>query len=336
MMRHILLFAALGCLCTLLAAEDNPVTAPQPAAQRPQLVGTGNPEKRPRLAICAFQLRNGRSATLAGREVSGRYLTDKLGEALNDALSQIRKFNLLDRAYNAEVQTELRRMDFASANPEDAVRLGKLMATDYLVVGTAEVLEMPAAQLNPFTGQYTAPPQASFMEVHYRLINAPTGQIVYSNTIALENGEVAGRTADEYISAVVVKAAVRIADEIMDSVMPMEIVGVSGEYVIVGQGGKSVAPGECFDVFDYGEELFDSRTNESLGRVENYVGRIQVVQVNARVAYCAVIKCSRPVAKGMIARRIPGYAAGTGFEEEAPSTRLKTTPSGGYVPPFSN
>lgn len=174
------------------------------------------------------------------------------------------------------------------------------------------------------------------MEVHYRLLVASTGQVHLSNTIDLQTDEISGRTIDEYISATLVRAATKISDEILESVMPMEIVGIAGKEVIVGQGGKTVGVGEVFDVYATGEELFDSRTGESLGHTDALVGRVQVVRVMPKISYCRILNCTTTLTKGMTVRRI---AVGGGNDvhggyEEAPSTRINISPTGGYVAPF--
>ncbi len=345
MSRFYHLMIAMLCGCLLVnaqtSADDAPAaTAAQSGTEKPARrwqIGD-NPDLRPRLAVCTFQLRNGHSTVVGGVEVGGKYLVDKLAEALNDALSQSRKFTMLDRAYNAQIQTELNRLSFDSADPNDLVKLGKLLATDYLLVGTAEVMEPVQPQVNPYTG-VARQPSVTFMEVHYRLLVAATGQVHVSDTIDLQTDEISGRTADEYISATLVRAATRISDEILESVMPMEVVGLAGQEVIIGQGGKGVSVGEVLELFAPGEELFDSRTGESLGRTDTAVGRIQVVRVMPKISYCRILNCTMPPAKGMTVRRLAqGYGMpDNGMQyQEAPATGLGTTPGGGYLPPFGN
>jgi curli biogenesis system outer membrane secretion channel CsgG len=318
---------------TAPVAENVVETAPAEQPQRKWKIGD-DPNLRPRLAVCTFQVRNSGSYTMiAGTKVGTHYLVEKLAEALNDSLSQSRKFTMLDRAYNGDVQTELRRLNFDSADKSDLVKLGKLLATDYLLVGTAEVMEPVKPQTNPYSG-VTTYPQATFMEVHYRLLVVSTGQIALSNTIDLQTDEISGRTVDEYISASLVRAATKISDEILESVMPMEIVGTAGNEVIVGQGGKTVGVGEIFEVYAQGEELFDSRTGESLGRTDTPVGRVQVVRVMPKISYCRILNCTQTLTKGMTVRRSANDGSAQGTYEEAPSTRINISPSGGYVAPF--
>ena len=47
--------------------------------------------------------------------------------------------------------------------------------------------------------------------------------------------------------------------------------------------------GDIYEVFEYGERLYDPYTKESIGRQENLVGSIQITRVNPKQSMARVV-----------------------------------------------
>ena len=58
----------------------------------------------------------------------------------------------------------------------------------------------------------------------------------------------------------------------------------------LGQGGNTILVGQRFNIIQYGRNLFDPHTGESLGLEEMPVGLIKVVSVQAKTSRAKIIK----------------------------------------------
>lgn len=291
-----------------------------------------DPDRLRRMVVADFVVRN-MPATVFGKPVAKSELSARLGEKLTDALTQTRKFTMLDRKFSQQVEAELARVSLPNASSADMGRLGQQLATDYLVVGTVDMSDPPSAVANPFTGLATAP-VATLLEVHYRVLLAPTGQLKWADTVAVSSAETAGATVDEYLSMLCMQAAQRIADGMMENILPFIVVGKNDKEIIIGQGAKSLLAGEEMNVYNPGAMLTDPRTGEKLGRDEQLVARVRITRVLPKLSYATVIKGDlESIADGATLRRDPDAAA-TPPAHEPPQTRMLQTRDGAVVTPF--
>ena len=124
----------------------------------------------------------------------------------------------------------------------------------------------------------------------------------------------------------------------MANLLPFEVVGRNGAgEVIIGEGGKSLSPGERLTAFALGEEVKDSRTGEVLDQVEEPVATLEIVRVTPKVSYAKVVEgAAARVVAGARARRpqvLPAQGAGA-MVAPPPETSVRGTGNGGIVTPF--
>jgi len=128
----------------------------------------------------------------------------------------------------------------------------------------------------------------------------------------LENEQVR-RLADEQSPAEWNPAQVRdaflklVADDvikaIIDRVYPVKIAAVQGEQIVLNQGGERIAKGMLYDVYGEGQEIFDTDTNESLGKIESFVATIQIQRVANNMSFATIVKGDMAnIAKGLVCR----------------------------------
>lgn len=292
-----------------------------------------DPANRRRMAVATF--RSARPAySWYGQTGAADDWARMLAEKLNVCLTQTRKFTMLDRAHDAEVDAELARLSGANAAPADVVRLGQKLGTDYLVVGAITFGDVAAPAVNPYTGR--ALPQAGgpFAEVAYRVLLAPTGQLKWADVVKIDAGAFAAADLAAFVSATTEAAACAISDGLMSNILPFEIVGrtASGQ-LVVGEGGKSLKAGEFLTVFALGEEVKDTRTGEVLDVLEDAVGTVQIVRVTEKLSYAQVVEGeAAKMVVGSRLRRVPQTAPAVA--EPPPATPVRRTASGGVVVPF--
>ena len=214
-----------------------------------------------------------------------------LDEKLNERLVQTRKFTLLDRAFDAEVNDELARLGDANAAKSDAARLGQKLGTDYLLVGTVRFFPVAAPGVNPLTGQALAVASQPFAEVSYRVLLAPTGQLKWADTVTVDAATVAASSVGAFTKASAEAAAAELVEKMTMAILPLEIVKVSSAArIVLGEGGKSVQVGERYTVYALGETVVDTRTGEALDEEEEPVGTVEVTEVREKLSYARLLE----------------------------------------------
>jgi len=294
-----------------------------------------HPDNRRRMAVVPFRPANGDTISWYGQKESSAEWVRILSAKLNERLTQTRKFTMVDRQFDAEVNAELARLSGPNASKADAVRLNQKLGTDYLVVGDAKFFPVASPGVNPLTGQALPVTSQKFAEVSYRVLLAPTGQLKWADTVTVDAIEFAASDVGSFVSATAEAVATQIADAMMSNILPFEIVGrtQSGQ-VIIGEGGKSLAEGERLNVFVLGEEVRDTRTGEVLDQIEDAVGTVEVVRVTEKMSYAKVVegdgekmqvgaRLRRPKVQGQPAQPAPPL-----------TTTIKGNGTGGIVAPF--
>lgn len=258
-----------------------------------------------------------------------------LEDKLNVCLTQTRKFTMLDRKYDAETETELGRLTAENAFPDDIVRLGQKLGTDYLVVGEVAFNDVAAPAVNPYTGRAVPTANQLFAEITYRVLLAPTGQLKWADVVKIDAAAFPAGDLASFASATAEAAACAISDGMMANILPFEVVGhtASGQLVI-GEGGKSLKVGEFLTVFALGEEVKDTRTGEVLDVIEDVVGTVQIVRVSAKTSYAQVVEGdAKKMVVGSRLRRVPLVVPS---DMPAPKmvSPVKRTATGGVAAPF--
>lgn len=267
----------------------------------------GLPEgNRRRLALAVFRPA-GSTFSWYGQTGSTVEWVKALDEKLNERLVQTRKFTMLDRAFDAEVNDELARLSGANAAKADAVRLGQKLGTDYLLVGSVQFFPVAAPGVNPLTGQPLPVVAQPFAEVSYRVLLAPTGQLKWADTVRVEAGASAAADVAAFTKDSADAAAAELVEKMTAAILPLEIVKVSSAArIVLGEGGKSVQVGERYTVYALGETVADTRTGEVLDEEEEPVGMVEVIEVREKLSYARLLEgdLSR-MAVGSRLRRVP-------------------------------
>jgi len=215
---------------------------------------------------------------------------DAFVQGLTSRLTQSRKFAILDRQYGAEQDAELDRLSGAGTPVEEMAKLGNKLGTDLLIVGTVEEAGVATHSVTIASINKTLETSQTTVRLSYRVIDAATGQIKFSDTWthSQEGAAIAGlaeRAGDE------------ISRQILESIFPVMVESINGDMLFLGQGGKSIQVGQRYRLIRYGKTIVDSYTKESLGREETEVGIIEVVDVQAKVAKAKVVKAQIDLAK---------------------------------------
>lgn len=208
-------------------------------------------------------------------------------QTLVNQLTQSRKFAVLDRDYSDEQMSELGKLEEGNVPMDELAKLGNNLSADFLFVGTLEDVKFEDRPLLLKATNETVKLREQGIRMSYRLINAATGQVRFSDTYdsleLLEQGS--GSKAD-----LGVQAGKAVAAKILSSFFPTKVEQRDGRTLTLGQGGSTVGKGDRFELVAYGEEIVDSYTQEVLGRVEHKVGYVKVTEVQPTMARAIIVE----------------------------------------------
>ena len=294
-----------------------------------------DPNNLRRMAVATFAVR-GSSFKWYGQTVDTVEWAMALANKLNVRLTQTRKFTMLDRSFDTEVDAELARLGAPNAAPGDAVRLNQKLATDYLVVGEIAFSDVLPPGVNPITGQALPQGPSPFAEVKYRVLLAATGQLKWADTVTIDASQFAAAGVQPFVSGTTDAAAAEVCNGMMANILPLEVAKIDAGtgYLVIGEGGKQLTEGERFTVYALGDEVHDSRTGEVIDFMEIPVATAEIVDVQAKLSYAKVVEGDAgKVKEGARLRRPKVKKAGTPPPPPI-TTTIMGNGAGGVVTPF--
>ena len=256
-----------------------------------QLAASAN---RKRIALIPFRLSNS-MFLIRGQSADREQAARVLAQSLVTKLVQSRRFTVLDREY---VEETLGEKSSALNNPNlpvtEIARLGQDLVADYIVVGTLENLSYNESTRRVESVDMNVTTRRGVAEVSYRIIDITTGQIKFADTAQFSfDGDALSRVAGGGLTnpdtAILSLASEKIGKVILNAIYPIMLVSVQNETVTLNQGGDLLRSGDIYEVFEYGERLYDPYTKESIGRQENLVGSIQITRVNPKQSMARVV-----------------------------------------------
>ena len=174
-----------------------------------------DPDNRKRMAVVEFRPW-GQQFSWYGQTGSTVDWVKTLGDKLNVRFTKTRRFTMLDRKFDAEIDAELARLDGANASLRDAAaRKAQKLGTDYLVTGEVRFYPVAAPAVNPLTGQAMPVSSQLFAEVTYRVLLAPTGQLKFTDTVKIDAASFAAGSVGEFSALTTDAAAALIIDGVM-------------------------------------------------------------------------------------------------------------------------
>jgi hypothetical protein len=82
----------------------------------------------------------------------------------------------------------------------------------------------------------------------------------------------------------ILDAVSKIGDDILFAIYPLKVEKINGDTIYIGQGGSQINVGDKYDVFRLGEEVKDSYTGESLGKIEEHVGTATIISRTSKMS----------------------------------------------------
>jgi len=291
-----------------------------------------HPDNRRRLVVMPFRSRTG-SVDVFGKSLAPASTCESIASALDECLTQTRRFTMLDRAFSAETQAELSRLNLDNASAGDFGRFQQLLVTDYMVIGSVRMFPSPVASYNQWTGTTTAN-DGTFLEVSYRVILVPTSQLKWAGSVVVPYSACGGSSVEEAISSGMSVAAQQICNEIVENIYPPRVTAKTTFELVLNQGGKGFSVGQILEVFRRGEVITDVSSGETLGAPEEMIARIRVTRVTPKMSYAVVVEGTpmEQIEVGAVVRR-PQFS-GAAAPETGATSPVQVSPSGTVTPPW--
>ena len=173
-----------------------------------------DPANRRRMAIVEFRP-VGNTFEWYGQQASTIEWVKTLADKLNVRFTKTRRFTMLDRKFDAEISTELARLNDENQSPADVVRRCQKLGTDYLITGEVKFFPVVAPGVNPLTGKALEAGPQLFAEVIYRVLLAPTGQLKFADSVKINAASCPAASIGEFSSLTSDAAASLIIDGVM-------------------------------------------------------------------------------------------------------------------------
>lgn len=247
--------------------------------------------KRKPLAIVPFTY--GRETfSVLGSAVDPAEASRLLTQSVVDKVTSSRRFMVVDREFLEAAHQEA---SLAADNPmlplAKILELASTAAAEYMIVGQLETLSVTSRsrELQGFDRPFVT--RQATASITFRVIDVASKQVKYAGTDAFVfgNDEIPATAKSIALVAKVLEiAAERLSETMLDAIYPILVAGVSGDRLTLNQGGDLVKQGSVYDIYRYGEKIYDPYSRESLGREEIPVGTVAVSEVRSKMSVAMV------------------------------------------------
>jgi curli biogenesis system outer membrane secretion channel CsgG len=244
--------------------------------------------KRKPLAIFPFTF--GREAfAVLGQHFDSAEASRLFTQAVVEKVTSSRRFMVVDREFLEVAQKEASLVvDNPMVPMSRLMEIANTVVAEYMVVGQLEgfTIVSQKRELKGFDQPFVT--RQANVSVTYRVIDVASNQVKYAGTdvFSFANDEIAGGTQSVALATTVLsKAAERLSETMLDAIYPILVAGVSGERLTLNQGGDLVKRGSVYDIYRYGEKIFDPYSRESLGREEIPVGTVTISEVRPKMSF---------------------------------------------------
>lgn len=253
-----------------------------------------------RRRIAVFPLRSRDNYAIDGVQLNPHAMADVVEQAIVNELVDSRRFTVLDRKYIEQVNTENELLESGNVPVSELARLGQTLTADYVLVGTLENVAGTVSTRRMRTRNVEFRSLKVDAQLSYRVIDPATKQVKFSRTESSSFGEDELAAIGTSSSATPATIAVGVGKiigatvgaTITESIYPIAVTAVTSTAVVLGQGGESIVKGSVFDIFRLGDRMIDPYTKESIGRVEEWVGTVEITRSTNKQSYAKLVKAS--------------------------------------------
>ncbi|MBS0465639.1 MAG: hypothetical protein JSS31_04375 [Proteobacteria bacterium] len=248
----------------------------------------------PKTGTASYPVGDGRENAIAvASAVRGR---------LSDILTQTKRFIVLDREFGSEMQAEIDHINSGNVRVQDSARLGQQLATDLILIPTIERFEYVRSVRKLRMADRELVSYSGGGRITLRLLNAATGEVVMSDTfehkLASADPSTLPRVVDGpgMVAEMMNSLAGQIGGAVVTEIFPVTVVSMTGDQLVLSQGGESLQVDQHWQAVLLGEELKDPQTGRSLGRHEVPLGTVRIDRVSTQTSYGTLLEGADAVA----------------------------------------
>lgn len=268
------------------------------------------------------------SFQILGEYKSAVSVNINLSQELLNAITQTRKFNVLDREENRAFFDEQNVISSEDAGRDEVLKLGQVLGSDYILLTSIKEIsigkEKPSAYIASTNNSYKAS-----VTVQFKVITTATRQVKFSNTRTFDF-EPSGNSNKQIYYDTLKQISNKISAELIENIYPLKILDVNNNEITINQGNLSL--GSRYHVFKLGAKIVDSYTKESLGTTETNVGTVEIIRVLPKYSIAKIIEGK--ISKDNIARLISEGTEKGEFEKIGKESDVEIKSNGGVVLPF--
>lgn len=226
-----------------------------------------------------------------------RYFDDFIpffSQSLASALTQSRRFAVLERGSNQALENEIKIMSDPKLSLADWLNNYQNHLADYIVTG--QVLgynALPKQSKIAITGETNNWVEA-LAQINFRVLAVANRQVKFAGTINCsqkftDNGTGRAPTPSEANLLMAKALASRIAAQITQNIYPFRVIAAnSRDNLVINQGAGALKIGEELLLIELGDVVEDPDTHEKL-QTEREIGRVKITRVTAKLSFAAII-----------------------------------------------
>ena len=217
---------------------------------------------------------------------------------IENAIRNGRKFELLTRR-TSSMEAIRKEQEFAQSGlaAGDAAMEGQMANAQAIIqVDVVQFNFGRSAKKVPNTEKYRVSDHCN-IELSVQIIDTERGTVQASFPVKASSStgssiaNSVGGASQRILDSTLEKAAGSLANQLADTIFPIQVLTVKGNRLWVNRGNDSgLHVGDVFEVFEPGEELIDPQTGESLGSTELEVGFARVTRINPKVTILEMTK----------------------------------------------
>ncbi len=234
-----------------------------------------------------------------------------VGEMMVTALSETKKYTLIERAKLEAVIAEQKLGASGAVTAQTAAKIGRLLGAQYIITGAVTEFGIKDSKIGigglekvlPFGGGAKISKTKARVVIDVRAIDTTSGQIAaaakgegekssaeFSGNLSIApsfdfgkegfDETILGKAARKAIDTVAIELGKKF-DE--DGGVSVKIIKVTGKQIYINSGGgNGEKEGRVYGIYRMGEEMTDPDTGESLGSEEEKIGTAKVVKVSPK------------------------------------------------------
>ena len=251
--------------------------------------------QKPRVAIANPIIEKG----ISRKALSHLNLSILVSE-MEASIRATRKFEVLTRQKSI-LKIIRKEQVFAKSNlaKGNAAKEGELENANYMIIPLVQVFHFyrTSKPIPNISGKYLVS-DVGLLQINTQIIDTNTGQI--KATFSLKSSfstkqrvtnHPGGVPSSSYFTKMAKNVSAQIADQLVDTVFPMIVINVDGDFVWINRGRDGgLKIGQILNVYRPGKELIDPYTKESLGTSEIFIGKVKVIRVNPKFTVAKIVK----------------------------------------------